>query len=146
MDVEAGSGSGGGGEQQPAGGCSKLCGALTVPWLRRGAPPAGAGGAPPPARGSSQLQLAPSVPWWFQVRALGANLIGLCFAELPAKLLPATHRATTHRLAPRYPVPPQVYVLSGRMMKQWVRNPAMLISEISQYAFMALFCGLVWLQ
>lgn len=48
--------------------------------------------------------------------------------------------------APSVPWYYQVYVLSGRMLRMWWRNPAMLLSEASQYAFMALFVGLVYLQ
>jgi ATP-binding cassette, subfamily G (WHITE), member 2 len=40
----------------------------------------------------------------------------------------------------------QVWVLSHRMLKMWIRNPIMLISEASQYIFMALFVGLMYLQ
>ena len=36
------------------------------------------------------------------------------------------------RLTARSPPWRQVWVLSQRMFKQWIRNPAMLISEISQ--------------
>ncbi|KAL4458831.1 hypothetical protein ABPG75_013696 [Micractinium tetrahymenae] len=48
--------------------------------------------------------------------------------------------------APRVSWPYQVHVLSGRMLRMWWRNPAMLVSEVSQYAFMAIFVGLVYLQ
>jgi ABC-type multidrug transport system ATPase subunit/ABC-type multidrug transport system permease subunit len=40
----------------------------------------------------------------------------------------------------------QVWVLSHRMLKMWIRNPIMLISEASQYIFMALFVGLMYFQ
>ena len=51
-----------------------------------------------------------------------------------------------HALVVTVAVPPQAYLLSGRMLRMWVRNPMMLLSEGCQYAFMAVFCGLVYLQ
>lgn len=39
-------------------------------------------------------------------------------------------------------LPPQVWVLSGRMLRMWWRNPAMLFAELTQYLFMGLFVGL----
>ncbi|KAI7840867.1 hypothetical protein COHA_005397 [Chlorella ohadii] len=59
---------------------------------------------------------------------------------------PVGRQASHLQLVPSVPWWYQVWVLSKRMFKQWIRNPAMLISEISQYAFMAVFVGLVWLQ
>ena len=35
----------------------------------------------------------------------------------------------------------QVYVLSGRLFRSWVRNPAMLLAEAMQYMFEAVFIG-----
>lgn len=32
------------------------------------------------------------------------------------------------------------------MLRMWWRNPAMFLSEITQYAFMGIFIGLVYLQ
>lgn len=53
----------------------------------------------------------------------------------------------TKLYAPCWPsAVPQVYVLGGRMLRMWWRNPAMLVSESAQYAFMAVFVGLVYLQ
>ena len=37
-------------------------------------------------------------------------------------------------------------MLGARMMRMWLRNPLMLISEASQYLFMGLFVGLMYLQ
>ncbi|EFN53222.1 hypothetical protein CHLNCDRAFT_137099 [Chlorella variabilis] len=56
--------------------------------------------------------------------------------EEPAKL----------QVAPKVPWWYQVWVLSGRMMRMWWRNPAMFMSEITQYIFMGVFIGLVYLQ
>ncbi|PSC76238.1 ABC transporter [Micractinium conductrix] len=50
------------------------------------------------------------------------------------------------QVQPSVPWVYQVYVLAGRMFRQWWRNPAMLLSEACQYGFMALFVGLVYLQ
>ncbi|KAL4435933.1 hypothetical protein ABPG77_000695 [Micractinium sp. CCAP 211/92] len=49
-------------------------------------------------------------------------------------------------VAPRVSWPYQVYVLGGRMLRMWWRNPVMLVSESAQYGFMAIFVGLVYLQ
>lgn len=46
--------------------------------------------------------------------------------------------------APRWHA--QVHVLAVRMMRNWWRNPMMLVAEIVQYVFMALFVGLVYLR
>lgn len=42
--------------------------------------------------------------------------------------------------------PMQVYLLASRMVLMWVRSPTMLLSELSQYIFMAVFVGLMYLQ
>lgn len=58
-------------------------------------------------------------------------------------------QSVVHPPSPPPPLPPpgvQVYVLGGRMLRMWWRNPVMLVSESAQYAFMAIFVGLVYLQ
>ena len=58
--------------------------------------------------------------------------------------------ATTEEKAfkdePVEPVWYQIYVLAVRNLRTYVRNPVYLISETSQYAFMGLFVGLMYLQ
>ena len=39
-----------------------------------------------------------------------------------------------------------MYVLGARMLRMWWRNPLMLVSELSQYLFMGIFVGLMYLQ
>ena len=48
--------------------------------------------------------------------------------------------------APVEPAWYQIYVLMVRNLRTYVRNPVYLISETSQYAFMGLFVGLMYLQ
>lgn len=67
----------------------------------------------------------------------------VCSSQRPFVKVLCTHPA------PPPPCPPpgvQVYVLGGRMLRMWWRNPVMLVSESAQYAFMAIFVGLVYLQ
>lgn len=40
----------------------------------------------------------------------------------------------------------QCALLVGRMVRMWLRNPTMLMSELSQYAFLAVFVGLMYLR
>jgi hypothetical protein len=47
---------------------------------------------------------------------------------------------------PLEPVWYQIQVLATRNLRTYVRNPVYLISETSQYAFMGLFVGLMYLQ
>ncbi|GAB4821715.1 hypothetical protein N2152v2_008761 [Parachlorella kessleri] len=44
------------------------------------------------------------------------------------------------------PFPYQAYILMLRMFRMWWRSPAMLMAEFAQYAFMAVFVGLMYLQ
>jgi len=68
-----------------------------------------------------------SHPGWLGTRAWNHRSQGI--APPPLLLLATLCRTRDSRVAPLLP---QVWVLSKRMFKQWIRNPAMLISEISQ--------------
>lgn len=50
------------------------------------------------------------------------------------------------KVAPPSPLWYQVYVLAARFLKMYLRNPLMLFSETAQYAFMAIFIGLMYLR
>lgn len=56
-------------------------------------------------------------------------------AEREPKASPQAHTA---------PIWLQVWVLWMRMLRNWVRNPIMLMSELVQYMFVALFIGLMY--
>ncbi|KFM27641.1 ATP-binding cassette sub-family G member 2 [Auxenochlorella protothecoides] len=47
---------------------------------------------------------------------------------------------------PDAPFVRQVALLSQRMARMWVRNPVMLMSELAQYGFLAVFMGLMYLR
>ena len=50
------------------------------------------------------------------------------------------------RPGPAVPWYYQIYVLTVRYLRNYVRNPVMLASELSQYAFFGVFLGLMYLQ
>jgi hypothetical protein len=49
----------------------------------------------------------------------------------------------THRQAPWWY---QSFILAGRSLRQYIRNPAMLFSETAQYVFMGIFIAVMYLQ
>jgi hypothetical protein len=89
-----------------------------------------------------ELVVAPKVPWWYQVRILHVGSVLRVGTTKPAW---QANIGTCHNTWPLF-APLQVTVLSGRMLRMWWRNPAMFLSEITQYAFMGIFIGLVYLQ
>ncbi|PRW59820.1 ABC ATP-binding isoform 1 [Chlorella sorokiniana] len=126
-DVEAGSGNHTV-EETPAPG-SKLCGMLAVP----------CGGASGVQQRQQQEQRQQQQGQQQQQQQQQQRQQG-------GGVQPVARQSSQLQLVPSVPWWFQVWVLSKRMFRQWIRNPAMLISEISQYAFMAIFVGLVWLQ
>lgn len=93
---------------------------------------------------SFRLQLTPTA-------GFGTQVGGCAGRRAPRGSPVGAPRPPAAGLQPPPPPPacsraPQVSLLSGRMLRQWVRNPDMLLSEAVQYVFMAVFVGLVWLQ
>lgn len=93
------------------------------------------------AESHKALQTVPSVPWAFQVHVLSGRMFKQARGLLRGRRAPEPRRIVV-----RLPACPLSRPTSLFCSLQWIRNPAMLISELVQYGLLALFTGLVWLQ
>ena len=72
----------------------------------------------------------------------GSGKYGHQSLGLPPHLCSAgSHQTDTHKERASTPIWFQVWVLCTRTLRNWVRNPVMLASEIIQYMFMSVFVG-----